>query len=240
MTAAIECRSVFSEIHGRELFKGLNLVLERGKKHALVGANGSGKTALLNVICGLLPITGGEIWLEGRRVDRLSVRERVLSCALARSFQTPQLLRHLSVAENIALAYARRASVLSALGLRAPDHHDSLYGLKEELKDLGIRPATWSHPVETLSHGNQRLVDLARALAAPSRVLLLDEPFSNLHRDLCARVCEHLDRRMESGACTILVISHEPDIIEGWADNIVEASALLGRRSSSRETRTPC
>jgi branched-chain amino acid transport system ATP-binding protein len=187
---------------------GVSLQVEPGERRALIGPNGAGKTTLFNLISGELPPTGGRILLFGREITRLPAHRRA-ALGLARTYQITNLFPRLTVLENAVLAvqallpvkfhfhrslsrygaiFARARSVLEAVGLT---------GKEEET-------------VRNLSHGDQRQLEIALALAGSPKLLLLDEPTAGLspaESHMITALLKTLDP-----AITVLVIEHDMDV----------------------------
>ena len=186
----------------------MTLSLRPGERRALIGPNGAGKTTLFNLISGTLPVSGGAISLFGQDVTRAPAHRRA-ALGLARTFQITNLFPDLTVRENCLLAVQALSPVkfsmfrpLSAYGvLRARAH--------ATLEAVGL-DAVADERVNVLSHGEQRQLEIALALAGRPRVLLLDEPTAGLspaESRLMAQLIAGLDP-----AITVLMIEHDMDI----------------------------
>jgi branched-chain amino acid transport system ATP-binding protein len=186
----------------------VTLSLRPGERRALIGPNGAGKTTLFNLISGTLPVSGGAISLFGQDVTRAPAHRRA-ALGLARTFQITNLFPDLTVRENCLLAVQALSPVkfslfrpVSAYGaLRARAH--------ATLEAVGLDSVADAR-VNVLSHGEQRQLEIALALAARPRVLLLDEPTAGLspaESRLMAQLIAGLDP-----AITVLMIEHDMDI----------------------------
>ena len=186
----------------------VSLRVAEGERRALIGPNGAGKTTLFNLISGELPVTAGRIVLFGRDVTGLPSHRRA-ALGLARTFQITNLFPSLTVLENCLLAVQAltpsRLAMLRPLGTYA----DLAARARHALDAVGL-----AHRGETqvrhLSHGEQRQLEIALALAGRPRVLLLDEPCAGLapaEREMMAALLRRLDP-----ALTVLIIEHDMDI----------------------------
>ena len=186
----------------------MTLSLRPGERRALIGPNGAGKTTLFNLISGTLPVSGGAISLFGQDVTRAPAHRRA-ALGLARTFQITNLFPDLTVRENCLLAVQALSPVkfslfrpVSAYGaLRARAH--------ATLEAVGLDSVADAR-VNVLSHGEQRQLEIALALAGRPRVLLLDEPTAGLspaESRLMAQLIAGLDP-----AITVLMIEHDMDI----------------------------
>jgi branched-chain amino acid transport system ATP-binding protein len=186
----------------------VTLSVQAGERRALIGPNGAGKTALFNLISGTLPLSGGAISLFGQDVTRAPAHRRA-ALGLARTFQITNLFPDLTVLENCLLAVQALLPVKFSM-LRPV----SAYGhLRERaramLEAVGLE-AVAAARVNVLSHGEQRQLEIALALAGRPRVLLLDEPTAGLspaESRLMAALLARLDP-----AITVLMIEHDMDI----------------------------
>ncbi len=186
----------------------MTLAVQRGERRALIGPNGAGKTTLFNLISGALAVTSGSIVLFGRDVTDAPAHRRA-ALGLTRTYQVTNLFPDLSVMENCLLAVQaltpakfamwRPLASLPALHERA---HEVL-----EMVGLGHTSAAM---VKNLSHGEQRQLEIALALAGQPRVLLLDEPTAGLS-PAESRLMADLLKGLDPGI-TVLMIEHDMDI----------------------------
>jgi branched-chain amino acid transport system ATP-binding protein len=216
MTAALDVKGLDRSFGALHVTREVDLMLERGARHALIGPNGAGKTTLVNLITGALRPSSGRVVLDGNDVTRLSQAERARR-GLARTFQINQLFRGLSVLENICMAIGERDGHNSNLWRpagskrvvidEALDHLDSLRIVDDALKF-----------VRELPYGRQRLVEIAIALAQRPRVLLLDEPAAGVpssESHLILDVVAALDPDI-----AVLIIEHDMDVVFRFAKEI--------------------
>jgi branched-chain amino acid transport system permease protein len=187
----------------------IDLAIRRNTVHALIGPNGSGKSTLLNVLNGIWPPTGGAVVFDGRDITRLPPHRRAAQ-GLGRTFQNIRLFGAMSVLDNVMVGAdrsspGRRAGTAEAQALAALD-----------FVGLAARAGT---RVGSLSYGHQRHVEIARALAASPKLLLLDEPgagLNHMEKDELVRLL----RRLKGHGLTILIIDHDMAMVEQVADHI--------------------
>jgi thiamine transport system ATP-binding protein len=172
----------------------VDLAVDAGEILALLGASGSGKSTLLRGIAGLERVSGGTVWMRGRRMNHVPVHER--ECGMV--FQDGQLFPHRSVAKNI--GYGLETSGLHRSGRRER--------VEEMLELVGLE-GYGNRAVQTLSGGQAQRVALARSLATRPRVLLLDEPLSALDRALRERLAVDLRRILTSTGTTAVYVTHD-------------------------------
>ena len=213
----LDVHGVSKQFGSLEVIRNVTLRLEEGARCALIGPNGAGKTTLINVICGRLPPTSGEIRLGGRNVTAMREAARV-KAGVGRTFQVTSLFRRLTVEENVALAVAERGGfagrlwpdrgVRGRVDARVAQILDTL-----RLQDEGRRR------VELLPYGIQRMVELAIALALEPTILLLDEPAAGVPAAEVGVIFDAIARLPASMA--ILLIEHDIDIVFRFARRVV-------------------
>ncbi len=212
MIPVLELRDLVKRFGGLTVTAGVSLALQRGARHALIGPNGAGKTTLVNQVTGRLRPDGGTVLLAGTDVTRLPQHRRV-RLGLVRTFQVTNLFGSFSALENIALAVAEREGRgLSLRGRGFPAH------VADEAEAIAARTqlgAVGDRPVRSLAYGQQRLVELALALASRPRLLLLDEPAAGLPASDHATVLDALDRLPEDVA--VLLIEHDMPLVFRFA-----------------------
>jgi branched-chain amino acid transport system ATP-binding protein len=201
---------------GLEAVSSVWLELHFGKLHALLGPNGAGKTTLLNLLSGDLPATYGSIRYKGRDITRLSP-ERRSRLGIGRSYQLTSVFGNLTVYENARLAaqsrWPRPLNVLADAHSSQPVRE----GAERALEAAGL-PARDPRVASTLSHGEQRQLEIAMVLATRPEVLLLDEPMAGMGAEEAARIVELLGTLVPGHA--ILLVEHDIDAVFALADAI--------------------
>jgi branched-chain amino acid transport system ATP-binding protein len=193
----------------------VTLEVRAGEVHALIGPNGAGKTTLIHQVSGSLPADTGQILFEERDITRLAAHERVRA-GLARSYQVTSLFRHFSVLDNLALAVqARSGSSFSFWRPLAAER-----ALFDEARDIaaGVNLTRIDVPASSLSHGEQRALEVGLALATRPKLLLLDEPMAGMGPEESKRMIELVRRVRES--VTVLLVEHDMDAVFRLADRI--------------------
>ena len=216
MTAALETTGLQKHFGGLNVTRDLSLSVERGARHALIGPNGAGKTTVINLLTGVLKPNGGRILLEGNDITDLSVHARVLR-GLSRTFQINQLYADLTPLETIGLAVSERMGRGSDWWRQMGTRDDVNAEIAENLARFRLLDVM-NEPTATLPYGKQRLLEIALAIAARPRVLLLDEPAAGVpesqRHDILAAVAA-LPRDV-----TVLLIEHDMDLVFSFADRI--------------------
>jgi branched-chain amino acid transport system ATP-binding protein len=206
----------------RKRFGGLiatdsvDLDVVEGEIHALIGPNGAGKTTLLTQLFGELSHDAGEIRLEGEPIDALATPQRVQR-GLARTFQINQLLPDFSMLDNVALAVQARQG--HSFRFFADARRDK--GLRQRAREH-LATAGLAHRAEVkvadLSHGEQKQLEFAIALACEPRLLLLDEPMAGLGHAESEQMVAMLSGL--KGRVTMLLVEHDMDAVFALADRI--------------------
>jgi ABC-type branched-subunit amino acid transport system ATPase component len=197
--------------------------LQQGHITGLIGPNGAGKSTMFNLITGVIPVSSGEIYFNGARIDALPPHTRS-PMGLARTFQIVRLFDGLTVLENVMLGHHPRMpdgilrSLLKGSGLRSLESESRRDALRQ-LEFVGLAERA-QEPISDLSLGQQRLVDIARALASKPRLLLLDEPAAGLNDAETDNLAGILASLKATGT-TILLVEHDVEFIMNLCDRIV-------------------
>jgi branched-chain amino acid transport system ATP-binding protein len=208
---------------GVEALAGCTLAVGEGSITGLIGPNGAGKTTLFNVISGLTPADGGQIRLGADRLDGLPAHA-VARRGVGRTFQIPRPLGRMTVLENL-LVYAhdqpgeRLARVFTAPGrVRAAERR------ARERAEAILESVELSHlataRAETLSGGQKKLLELARALMSDPSVILLDEPGAGVNPTLMRSLVEAI-RALQAAGRTFLLIEHDMDLVTELCDPVI-------------------
>ncbi|HEY6745006.1 MAG TPA: ABC transporter ATP-binding protein [Mycobacteriales bacterium] len=218
----LELRTLTMRFGGVVALNGVELTVREGEIFALIGPNGAGKTTVFNVVTGVYQPSEGEVRFDG---DRISGRKRyaVTKTGVARTFQNVRLFHNMTVLENVMVgadAHHRTGLVGAALGLpwhRKEERHGRDRAA-ELLEFVGIT-GRMSETAKNLPYGDQRRLEIARALATDPKLLLLDEPAAGMNpaekRDL-----QGLIRRIRDSGPTVLLIEHDMSLIMGISDRI--------------------
>jgi len=201
---------------GLKAVDSVALSVEQGERRALIGPNGAGKTTLFNLISGDLPPTSGRISLFGRDVTHLPPHRRA-ALGIARTYQITNLFPSLTVLENLLLAVQALERTKLVL-LRPVTSYAHLYArARATLESVGLGDKE-AEVVKNLSHGEQRQMEIAMALAGRPRLLLLDEPAAGLS-PAESRMMTELLKRLNSGI-TLIVIEHDMDVAFALTDRV--------------------
>lgn len=216
----LEVTCLSKHFGGLKAVDDVSITVRRGTVHALIGPNGSGKTTTLNVLSGLYKPTSGRIALDGIDISNVPPHRRA-AAGLGRTFQNIRLFRSMTALENVMIgaerpgncilgsdAYALTRRAMGALSFVGLDHRAN-------------------EAISSFSYGHQRLIEIARALAANPTLLLLDEPAAGLNSTEKLGLRDLL-RRIVSQGLTILIIDHDLALVSEAADHITVLN--FGRR----------
>lgn len=207
---------------GLTALDSVSLHIRAGEIYGLIGPNGAGKTTLFNVLTGLYKMDGGEVTLRGKSLSGLRPN-RVAGHGLARTFQNIRLFANMTAIENVMVGRHLRThagivgAVLHDRGTRA-EETAILERARELLEYVGIMKQAYL-PAKYLSYGDQRRLEIARALATDPVLLALDEPAAGMNPSETAKL-QKLLQKIRSGGVTLLLIEHDVKLVMGLCDRI--------------------
>lgn len=216
-SAVLQTRGIGLDYGAFTAVQAVDLEVQPRTLHALIGPNGAGKTSFFNLISGRFAAARGSLELEGVDITRMPARSRIKH-GMARSFQITSLFLESSVRENLELAaLGRDALPVLRFWKRWSKEAEMLQGIDRVLEELDLVKLA-DRPVNVLSHGQQRLVEIGMCLVANPRVLLLDEPLAGLGLADIPRVAElltHLKSRY-----TVLLVEHNMRVVMKVSDRV--------------------
>ncbi len=219
--ALLQVSAVQKNFGGLAAVRGLSFEMQSGEILGLIGPNGAGKSTVFNLITGVLPGDGGEIRFRGERIDALPARQ-IARRGVARTFQHVNLVGTMTVLENVAIgAHLRGAkgTIAAMLRLDREEERRLLHEAARQVERVGLGPH-FAEPSASLPLGQQRVVEIARALAADPVLLLLDEPAAGLRFQEKQALAEML-RRLRAEGMSILLVEHDMDFVMGLVDRLV-------------------
>jgi branched-chain amino acid transport system ATP-binding protein len=196
----------------------------RGSIVALIGPNGAGKTTLFNMLTGLYKPTHGRIVLGGRDVSRARP-DIITSLGVARTFQNIRLFAAMSATENVMIGrHVRMRAGLFGSILRPPHVRKEEGAVRERARELlayvGLREQSFDRLAAELSYGDQRRVEIARALASDPTLLLLDEPTAGMNPQESAALTVFMRKMRDELSLTILLIEHDMKVVMGVSERV--------------------
>ena len=219
--ALLEVNAVRKQFGGLVAVADLTFAIREREILGLIGPNGAGKSTMFNLISGALPLTAGSIRFCGQPIGNLTPYA-IARLGIGRTFQHVKLVAPMSVLDNVALgAYLRgRSGVMkAALWLDRAEEGRVRAAALEAIRRVGLE-SYWHEPAGNLPLGKQRIVEIARALAADPVLLLLDEPAAGL-RFLEKQELAALLRDLQSSGMTVLLVEHDMDFVMGVTDRLV-------------------
>jgi branched-chain amino acid transport system ATP-binding protein len=194
------------------------LAVPGGELRAIIGPNGAGKTTLFNCVMGTLEPTAGTIYLNGRDITDDPEESRPHR-GMARSFQSNQLFTDQTVLENVRLVVQTTERGAFSMDLFR-DHHDVGRAQAVDIADALGLTASLDTEAKNLSHGDQRRLGIAMALATDPEVLLLDEPTSGMSPGATAETAELIEEIRDDRGLTVVLIEHDMDVVLSISDRI--------------------
>ena len=212
--------NVSKRFGGLQALSGVGLTIQRGQVYGLIGPNGAGKTTFFNVLTGLYTPDGGTFELAGKAYTPTAVHE-VAKAGIARTFQNIRLFAEMTALENVMVGrHVRTKSGLIGAILRLPSFKAEEKAIAERAQELlnyvGIGKYA-DYKARTLSYGDQRRLEIARALATDPQLIALDEPAAGMNATEKVQLRELIDRIRKDNR-TILLIEHDVKLVMGLCD----------------------
>lgn len=221
MSSLFEVGNLQKNFGGLAVTNNVSLSLALGDRVALIGPNGAGKTTFVNLVTGSLAPDAGSVHLAGQEVTRLNAMQRV-RLGLVRSFQVTRLFYDMTPEEHVALAILQRQGRSS----RMVGHYRGMPNVMDEIREildlLGLLEQS-QLKVREIAYGQQRLLEIALALALRPKVLLLDEPAAGVPQSETARIEHALDKLPSDLA--VLMIEHDMDLVFRFARRVIVLAA---------------
>ena len=219
MTAALEAIDIRKTFAGIVALDDLSITIDEGERVGLIGPNGAGKTTFFNCVLGVLRPDKGRVLLHGDDVSRLRVHRRAQR-GIGRTFQRIELFAELTVREHLLIAERVRrgdGALWKDLIGRGKPRPDEIARCDEVLSLLGLSDVA-AEPIEHLSLGKGRLVEVGRALMTQPSVLLLDEPSSGLDRQETADLARTLRAVQAEQGFAILLVEHDVEFVADFTE----------------------
>ncbi|RZS82863.1 branched-chain amino acid transport system ATP-binding protein [Motilibacter rhizosphaerae] len=223
MSALLELRGLTMRFGGLTAVNGLDLTIEQGQIFALIGPNGAGKTTVFNVTTGVYQPTAGELLFEGDPLPAKGGPHLVTRRGIARTFQNIRLFDNMTARENVMVGadtWHRTGPVSAILGLgrHRREEREGRARAKELLELVGVAGVA-DEAAKNLSYGDQRRLEIARALGTNPRLLLLDEPAAGMNPAEKVAL-QGLIRRIRDTGVSVLLIEHDMSLVMTISDRV--------------------
>ena len=218
----LKVANVSKRFGGLQALSEVGVTIKRGQVYGLIGPNGAGKTTFFNVLTGLYTPDGGTFELAGKPYTPSAVHE-VAKAGIARTFQNIRLFAEMTALENVMVGrHVRTSSNLFGAILRTPSFKREEKEIKERAQELleyvGVAKYA-DYKARTLSYGDQRRLEIARALATDPQLIALDEPAAGMNATEKVQLRELIDR-IRNDSRTILLIEHDVKLVMGLCDHV--------------------
>ncbi|CAN7279500.1 ABC transporter ATP-binding protein [Rhizobium sp. LjRoot254] len=237
MTFALETRNLTKRFGGFVVTSDVSLKIAQGARHALIGPNGAGKTTIINLLTGVLTADSGQVLLGGEEITTLPAHKRV-GRGLTRTFQINQLFGDFTPLESVMLAISEREGRGRLAWQALPSERKIIDEAAAIIERFRLADVMGS-PTTLLPYGKQRLLEIALAIAAKPRVLLLDEPAAGVPEEERHEVLA-LVRELPADV-TVVLIEHDMDLVFSFADRIsvLAAGALFAEGTVAEISKNP-
>ncbi|MGZ6816281.1 MAG: ABC transporter ATP-binding protein [Mycobacteriaceae bacterium] len=222
--AVLRAEHVTKKFGGLDAVKDVSIDVPQYSIVSLIGPNGAGKTTLFNILTGLYRPTQGRILLGERDITRARP-DVITGCGVARTFQNIRLFGAMTAIENVMIGHHVRmraglfGSILQPPGVRR-EERETRARARELLAYVGLRETVFDRLASQLSYGDQRRVEIARALASEPRVLLLDEPTAGMNPHESQALTEFMRKLRDELKLTILLIEHDMKVVMGVSERV--------------------
>ena len=219
----LEVQKVVMAFGGLMALSNLNFRVKRGIIKAIIGPNGAGKTTLFNIITGSFPPTEGTVWFKGRPIQHLKAH-KIADRGISRTFQTVELFGNMTVLENVMLGcHTRVRTSFMASGFVLPQSRRKEEKIRKSsmkiLKFVGLGDK-FNEPADSLPLGEQKLLEIGRALAGEPELVCLDEPASGLN-ETETHMASSLIKAINAQGITVLLVEHDMRMVMNISDEIL-------------------
>jgi branched-chain amino acid transport system ATP-binding protein len=220
----MRAEAVTKEFGGLVAVSAVTFEVPEHKIVSLIGPNGAGKTTLFNMLTGLYRASGGRIVFRDRDITR-SRPDRITALGVARTFQNIRLFGAMSAIENVMIGrHGRMKAGMFGSIFRPPWVRHEERAVRDRARELlayvGLKPASFERFVSELAYGDQRRVEIARALASDPTLLLLDEPTAGMNPQESAALTDFMRKLRDELKLTILLIEHDMKVVMGVSERV--------------------
>jgi len=207
---------------GHTVLNGINMNLEEGQLYQLIGPNGSGKTTLINIISGMLKPDNGKIIFDGNDITRKGLYD-TFKTGLVRTWQIPQPFNHLTTLENFVVSSGNNAGesfLMAPLKSKWKDDEKKITDDALEIMEMVNLIKQQNTLSQNLSGGQQKLLELGRAMMSGAKMILMDEPIAGVNPTLAHEIFDKISKICKKQKITFLIVEHRLDIALQYADYI--------------------
>ena len=220
----LQTAGVAKEFGGLVAVNDISFDILPGSIVSIIGPNGAGKTTFFNMLTGLYKPTRGRIWFDGRDITRTRP-DKITARGVARTFQNIRLFGAMTALENVMVGrHARMRTGLTGSIFRPPwarrEEREVRQSAADALSYVGLKPSHFGQLAINLSYGDQRRVEIARALASDPKLLLLDEPTAGMNPQESARLTAFMRTMRTDRSLTILLIEHDMKVVMDVSERI--------------------
>jgi branched-chain amino acid transport system ATP-binding protein len=221
--ALLKCEQMTKRFGGLVAVDKLDLEVAENSIHSVIGPNGAGKTTVFNCIMQFYPVTAGRVWFGGRRVDGITP-DRVAAAGINRTYQSIRLFKNLTAIENILVGmhiHLTSTWVDAVLNTRARRRDEAqAHEAARQILDFVALRGRGDVVARNLSYGEQRRLEIGRALATRPRLLMLDEPMAGMNPRESTDMMNFVRRVRDERGVTILLIEHSMRVVMGISDRV--------------------
>ena len=220
--ALLDIRNISLSFGGLKAVDSVNLHVNEGEIVSLIGPNGAGKTTIFNILTGIYKIDTGEIFYDGNAIHNM-IPQDIVKIGIARTFQNIRLFRNMRVVENVLIGshimapYGFWHTVFRTRRFKESERENTVKAMRL-LRDVGLLHRTHDYAAN-LPYGEQRKLEIARALATGARLILLDEPAAGMNPQESEELLHFIFSLRDRGF-TILMIEHDMDVVMNISDRI--------------------
>ena len=207
---------------GLRVLDGVDMELEQGKQYQLIGPNGSGKTTLINIISGLLKPDEGKIIFDGNNITKKGLFD-TYKTGLVRTWQIPQPFNTLTTMENFLISSSGNAGesfLMAPLKSKWKNDEKKITDKALEIMEMVSLAEQKDTPSENLSGGQQKLLELGRAMMSGASMILMDEPIAEVNPTLAHEIFDKISELCKKQKITFLIVEHRLDIALQYADYV--------------------
>ncbi len=220
----LRIKEIGKSFGGLTALRSISFEVKEGDIKAVIGPNGAGKSTLLNIISGVLHPDQGDVYLLGKSISRMAA-SKIARMGISRTFQHVELFGNMTVIENVMVGrYAKTRAGLLSSGLRLPfvmREEKEIVRKSEEILDYVGLMNRRDEPASNLPIGEQRILEIGRALATEPKLLLMDEPAAGLNMKETRDLGEIIKKIREELKITVVLVEHDMDLVMRISDSIV-------------------